>query len=549
MKIPRTNEANHKANDQPWQKKSEIRLLILVAVILLAGTSSARAQTTVELPKLVLEAKHTEYVNTGNPDTPEVTGVKSSNPSVARASVYRVTRVQIVAVAPGKTTVEFWDHAAQIRYTVPVWVTASNATGGGGQGFNPQLTQLDQIVMLVKRTQNVAVPGTGTPRISGVKSSNPSVATARKNTVGTIQIYSIALGDTFIEFTDNATGTTYQVHVYVRDTLSGPNGGGGAGGGGGSGVEQPDRAPGLGTQDTDLFNNFNTGGTVNGPRRPTVFTLNRPARITELVTYHWNSGGGAKPGTISLRDQNGKIYGPFAATGSSGQGGAADVNWVAKANVTVPAGTYTLLDSNPRTWSNNSQSGFAGFAKVRGYLLQSPVSLPKPIARPETQTNLIQNGSFEVGPDPGPLGTYSAGATSIPGWRVTTRTIDYIGSYWPASHGKRSVDLDGTPGAGGIAQSFATIPRQEYVVTFDLAGNPELPPPVKKLQVNAAGQSAEFSFDISGKSKSGMGWQRKTWRFIANETTTTIEFLSLGDAASSGGPVIDNIWVVAAKPL
>jgi choice-of-anchor C domain-containing protein len=394
MKITEMNEANHKADDQLWQKRIGIWLLILVAISLFAGTIPARAQTTVELPQLVLESNNTEYVNTGNRVSLKFTWVKSSNPSVARAFVYRVT-----------------------------------------------------------------------------------------------------------------------------------------------------------TQDTDLFNNFNTGGTVNGPRRRTVFTLNRPARITELVTYHWNSGRGAMPGTINLRDQNGKIYGPFAAFGSSGQGGAADVNWVAKANVTVPAGTYTLLDSNPRTWSNNSQSGFAGFEKVRGYLLQSPLSLPQPIARPETQTNLIQNGSFEVGPDPGPFGTYSAGATSITGWRVTTRTIDYIGSYWPASHGKRSVDLDGTPGAGGIAQSFATIPRQEYVVTFDLAGNPEVPPPVKKLQVNAAGQSAEFSFDISGKSKSDMGWQRKTWRFRANEATTTIEFLSLGDAASRGGPVIDNIWVVAAKPL
>jgi len=120
-------------------------------------------------------------------------------------------------------------------------------------------------------------------------------------------------------------------------------------------------------QQSDLFNNFNTGGTVDGPRRSTVFTLNRPATITELVTYHWNSGRGAKPGTISLRNQRGKIYGPFAATGSSGQGGAANVNWIAQASVTLPAGTYTLLDSSPKTWSHNSESGFAGFAKVRGY--------------------------------------------------------------------------------------------------------------------------------------------------------------------------------------
>jgi len=297
-------------------------------------------------------------------------------------------------------------------------------------------------------------------------------------------------------------------------------------------------------QASDLFNNFNTEGTLNGPRRPTEFTLNGPTRITEIVTYHWNSGRGAKPGTINLRNRSGKIYGPFSAIGSSGQGGAVNVDWTATVNVTIPAGTYAVLDSSPRTWSNNASSGFAGFAKVRGYLLAQNTTQPNP--RPASPTNLIQNGSFEMGPDPGALITLGAGATSITAWRVTSRTIDYIGSYWNASNGRRSIDLDGTPGAGGIAQSFATTPGQEYVVTFDLCGNPELLPAIKKMQVNAAGQSAEFSFDSSGSNKSAMGWEKKTWRFKASATTTTIEFLSLDDADSSGGPVIDNVGVVAA---
>jgi hypothetical protein len=59
-----------------------------------------------------------------------------------------------------------------------------------------------------------------------VVSSNPSVATARTDTAGTIQIYSIALGDTFVDFTDNVSDRTYQVHVWVKNTLSGPDAGG-----------------------------------------------------------------------------------------------------------------------------------------------------------------------------------------------------------------------------------------------------------------------------------------------------------------------------------
>jgi len=126
---------------------------------------------------------------------------------------------------------------------------------------------------------------------------------------------------------------------------------------------------------------------------------------------------------------------------------------------------------------------------------------------------------------------------------VTARTIDYMGSYWLASAGKRSVDLDGTPGAGGIAQTFATGSGQEYVVAFDLTGNPECPPPIKRIQVSAAGQSAVFTVDPSGKTRTAMGWEKKSWRFTANAASATLQFQSLDGAEEKCGPVIDNVSV------
>jgi hypothetical protein len=127
----------------------------------------------------------------------------------------------------------------------------------------------------------------------------------------------------------------------------------------------------------DLYNNTNIDGVNNGPARGPQFALNAPARITQIVTYHWNFGRGARPGTVALRSSNGQIFGPFAAIGTSGQGGAPNVNWVANINVTIPAGSYTVLDSDPNTWSSNSRSGFQGFAIVRGSLLpQQPSSSP-----------------------------------------------------------------------------------------------------------------------------------------------------------------------------
>ncbi|MFI4976300.1 MAG: hypothetical protein ACHP84_17320, partial [Caulobacterales bacterium] len=121
-------------------------------------------------------------------------------------------------------------------------------------------------------------------------------------------------------------------------------------------------------QAADLCNNTNGGGVLNGPNsHRTPCTLTQPAHITQLITYHWNNGNGATPGTIMLFDPStGVQYGPFAATGSSGQGGAPNVNWVANVNLTVPAGAYQVIDSDPPTWSWNSASGNYGFAKVEG---------------------------------------------------------------------------------------------------------------------------------------------------------------------------------------
>ncbi len=150
----------------------------------------------------------------------------------------------------------------------------------------------------------------------------------------------------------------------------------------------------------DLFNNSNSAGVANHPTNPTLFTLHAPASISELVSYHWNNGRGARPGTIGLRSQTGQAFGPFAARGVAGQGGAPNVNWVATPNATLPAGTYTVLDSDPGTWSHNPQSFSRGFVIVRGSLLAAkatPPSWPGQPAFPPTSGT-----PAPVGPPPVP---------------------------------------------------------------------------------------------------------------------------------------------------
>ncbi|MGZ5643104.1 MAG: hypothetical protein ACXWGX_09000 [Usitatibacter sp.] len=137
----------------------------------------------------------------------------------------------------------------------------------------------------------------------------------------------------------------------------------------------------------DLFNNTNTGAVGNRPTSQTTFLTSTSVHITQLVTYHWNGGKGAKPGTIGLKSLSGPVYGPFPAKGSAGQNNAPNVNWTADVNITVPTGTYEVVDSDPGTWSQNAQSRGAGFAIIRGEHVTAGVS-PTPPVVPSSPSRL-----------------------------------------------------------------------------------------------------------------------------------------------------------------
>jgi len=64
------------------------------------------------------------------------------------------------------------------------------------------------------------------------------------------------------------------------------------------------------------------------------------------------------------------------------------------------------------------------------------------------------------------------------------------------------------------------------------------------MTVEAAGQSTNFSFDVTGKTLSNMGWTPQSWQFTANNTQTTLEFSSL--TPNPYGPALDNVAVVPA---
>jgi choice-of-anchor C domain-containing protein len=165
--------------------------------------------------------------------------------------------------------------------------------------------------------------------------------------------------------------------------------------------------------------------------------------------------------------------------------------------------------------------------------------------------NLITNGSFEIGPDPDPDSylPLDPGSTAITGWIVTRDQIDYV-TGWVDADGDRSLDLNGSPGVGGIAQTFNTAAGQQYLVSFALAGNTFSGTPIRQLGVSAAGQSEVFSFDTTGFSDDNMGWVNKTWVFTATASTTTLEFYSLSVEPENFafGPALDNVCVISLLP-
>lgn len=157
------------------------------------------------------------------------------------------------------------------------------------------------------------------------------------------------------------------------------------------------------------------------------------------------------------------------------------------------------------------------------------------------QATPFSNGSFENSSisSIGSFTTLNNGSTAINSWTVGGTSIDYIGSYWTAADGSRSLDMSGG-NAGSISQTFDTLIGQKYIVNFDLAGNFAWGPMEKILRTEISPTIfQEYSFDATGKSSTNMGWAEQEFQFTAASASTTLTFTSLINNAY--GPALDNV--------
>lgn len=182
--------------------------------------------------------------------------------------------------------------------------------------------------------------------------------------------------------------------------------------------------------------------------------------------------------------------------------------------------------------------------------------------------NLLQNGSFETySKDPGTWTfpgrvdlNLEVGNTKIANWTVINGMIDYFGlcpedppNFWYAADGDYSLELAASPSAGGVSQTFGTVAGETYRVQFYMSGSPMTgwsgeDQPNKSLRVQAAGQSANFAFDVAAEQNNytDMKWKLCTFFFVADSDTTTLEIFSRMEPVHIG-PVIDGVSVVLAS--
>jgi len=152
------------------------------------------------------------------------------------------------------------------------------------------------------------------------------------------------------------------------------------------------------TVETEIYSNNNIAGVLNSPTGgPTTFTISDNYRVTLLTDYHWNNGQGAPAGTIGLKDSSGKIIGTWPVTVSSG------VYWDVKPNINIGPGTYTVIDSDPSTWAQNSQSDYKGITVVKGlaitYAASSKTSPGSSNSTASSATASFRTGNITTGPE------------------------------------------------------------------------------------------------------------------------------------------------------
>lgn len=163
---------------------------------------------------------------------------------------------------------------------------------------------------------------------------------------------------------------------------------------------------------------------------------------------------------------------------------------------------------------------------------------------PMAQAAVFSNGGFEASTTTAPSTTIGLDG-SLGAWTVTSGSVDLVYSYWTPSEGYYSLGLNGKS-AGSIEQTFDTIKGKTYTVSFDMAGEP-YGTKLKSMLVGIDDEAKTYTFDMTGKSTSNMGWVHQSFTFVAADTQSTLSFSGFG-YNKAYGVALDNVKVVPEVP-
>lgn len=165
---------------------------------------------------------------------------------------------------------------------------------------------------------------------------------------------------------------------------------------------------------------------------------------------------------------------------------------------------------------------------------------------------LLVNGSFEdlgaaVPEGWGGYTYYFGGAVGLPGWEVTTGSVDVttdVSPWRPAYDGYNSLDINGWS-AGGITQSFDTVLGKIYNVTFAYSRNLGGAPDPALALVSAGGQFRNVSAANDGSfgTPGNMLWKLDSFSFVGTGAPQSITLAAV--TGGNGGVFFDKVSVMA----
>lgn len=188
---------------------------------------------------------------------------------------------------------------------------------------------------------------------------------------------------------------------------------------------------------------------------------------------------------------------------------------------------------------------------MKRYLIPSLCTALALLGASASAVNLIQNGSFEIGPDPGTFISLGNGNTSITGWTVGGAGIDYIGTYWQPQDGARSIDLNQL-NLGSVSQQVTTVAGQLYRISFWMSGNPDGNNSNSQFLLNfnafdTVNNATVFSQNASYQNphtRTNMLWEQRTFEFTASSSSTLLTFAGVAPPGAFGA-ALDNISMEA----